>query len=61
MITLNLGNELEKKLQFLTQEQGKTLDQLLKEIVFNYLEDSHDAALADAAMDELMRGEDTLL
>jgi predicted DNA-binding protein len=56
MITLNLGNELENKLQFLTQEQGKTLDQLLKEIVFNYLENSH-----DAAMDELMRGEDTLL
>jgi predicted DNA-binding protein len=59
MFTLELNKALEQELQDLAVQRGRPVSQLLKEMITEYLEDIHDAALGDAAMDELVRGEST--
>lgn len=54
MLTLELNNALEQELHDLATQRGKPVSQLLKEMVAEYLEDIH-----DAAMDALARGEST--
>jgi predicted DNA-binding protein len=61
MLTLDLNNDTEQELKMLADGQGKAVNQLLKDLVLEYIEDAHDAALGDAAMDELARGEDTVI
>lgn len=61
MLTLELNNTLEQELHDLATQRGKPVSQLLKEMVAEYLEDIHDAALGDAAMDALARGESTIV
>ena len=57
MLTLELNTELESELQCLADVQGRPVSQLLKELVLQYLEDAHDAALGDAVMDKLKNGQ----
>lgn len=59
MFTLELNKALEQELQDLAVQRGRPVSQLLKEMITEYLEDIHDVALGDAAMDELVRGEST--
>jgi predicted DNA-binding protein len=61
MLTLDLNNDTEQELKMLADGQGKAVNQLLKDLVLEYIEDAHDATLGDAAMDELARGEDTVI
>jgi predicted DNA-binding protein len=61
MLTLDLNNDIEQELKMLADGQGKPVNQLLKDLVLEYIEDAHDAALGDVAMDELARGEDTVI
>ncbi|NOY48439.1 MAG: hypothetical protein GXO84_09675, partial [Chlorobi bacterium] len=56
MLSLCLDNTTEQELTQLAQHKGKPIDQFLKDILLEYLEDVHDAALGDAAMEELEQG-----
>lgn len=59
MLSLELNETEEQEFLCLAEQQGKSINQLLKEIMQTYLEDVHDAALADAAMDDLISGKST--
>ncbi|MDP3009424.1 MAG: DUF6290 family protein [Methylococcales bacterium] len=59
MLTLELNQTEEQEFLYLAEQQGKSINQLLKEIMQTYLEDVHDASLADAAMDDLISGKST--
>ena len=61
MTTISLDDALGQELSTLARQSGKPLDQLLKEIILDYLEDKQDAALGDAAIDRLMCGESTTI
>lgn len=61
MLTLELTSDIEQALKSLAHSQHKPLEQLLKDVIFDYLEDIHDAALGDAAMDDLMNGKSTTI
>jgi predicted DNA-binding protein len=61
MLSLTLDNTTELELNQLTQHKGKPIDLFLKDIVLEYLEDVHDAALGDVAMDRLMCGESSTI
>ena len=56
MLSLTLDKTTELQLTQLAQRKGKPIEQLLKDILFEYLEDLHDATLGDAVMDELKSG-----
>ena len=57
MLTLDLNNALEQELNDLANQSGKTVAQLLKDVITEYLEDCHDAALGDAVMDARAKGD----
>lgn len=59
MLTIELDRTEEQELGALAKQQGKPISQLLSEVVREYLEDRHDAALADEAIERLERGEGT--
>ena len=61
MLTINLSQEVETELHQLASQRHTPVEQLINEVIFGYLEDLHDAALGDAAMDELKRGENTVV
>jgi RHH-type rel operon transcriptional repressor/antitoxin RelB len=61
MLSLCLDNTTELELNQLAQHKGKPIDLFLKDIILEYLEDIHDAALGDAAMEELEQGKDTVI
>jgi len=61
MLSLALDNTTELELNQLAQHKGKPIDLFLKDIILEYLEDIHDAALGDAAMEELEQGKDTVI
>lgn len=61
MLTINLSQEIETELNELATQRHTPVEQLVNDLILGYLEDLHDAALGDAAMDELMRGEDTIV
>jgi predicted DNA-binding protein len=58
MQSLTVDKVMEQELSQLAEHQGKSIQQLLKDILLEYIEDAHDAALGDAAMQELENGED---
>ncbi len=61
MLSLCLDNTTELELNQLAKHKGKLIDQFLKDILLEYLEDVHDAALGDAAMEELEQGKDAVI
>jgi predicted DNA-binding protein len=61
MLTLNFDSESEQKLGVIAQKAGKNIEQLLMDLALDYLDDLHDAFLADKAIDELINGEDSTI
>ena len=61
MITLDLDKALEQEINDIAKITGKNAGQVLTDIIQTYLEDRHDAMLAEKAIDELMNGEDSTL
>lgn len=57
MLSLALDNSIEQEFSQLAQQSGKPIEQFLKDVLLEYLEDIHDAALGDAAMERLKKGE----
>ena len=57
--TLDSAEELE--IFSLAKEAGKNAGQLAADIIREYLEDRHDAMLADKALAELQSGESTII
>ena len=61
MYTLNIANNVEQKLTKAAQHQGKTIDQVLNDLIFEYLDDLEDGYLAEAALQRIESGESTLV
>ncbi len=59
MLTLQLDPLDEQELGILAHQQGKPVNVLVTELIQAYLEDIHDSAVADQALDSLARGEST--
>ncbi len=59
MLTITLDDTLEQALNVLVNPTGKTINQYIKDLILEQIEDAEDAALGDAAMDRLLRGEST--
>ncbi len=60
MLTITLDdNSVEQALNVLVNQTGKSINQYVKDLILEQIEDAQDAALGDAAMDRLMRGEST--
>lgn len=57
MLTVSFDDWVEDQLNQLATRTGKPTSQFVIDLVLEYLEDSYDAALADAAMDKLISGE----
>jgi len=58
MITIDLDSSLEKEINDIAKITGRNAGQVLTDIIKAYLEDRHDAMLAEKAIDELNNGED---
>lgn len=58
MFSLCLDNTTEQELTQLAQHKGKPMEQFLKDILLDYLEDVHDAALGDAVMEDVLSGKE---
>ena len=61
MYTLNIANNIEQKLIKAAQHQGKTIDQVINDLIFEYLDDLEDGCLAEASLKRIERGESTLV
>jgi len=61
MYTLNIANSIEQKLNLAAQYQGKTIDQVLNDLIIEYLDDLEDGCLAEAALQRIESGESTLV
>lgn len=61
MLTLDLNTDVEQELNAVAQQSGKAIEELVKEFILKSLEDIHDGALGDAAMERLVRGESSTL
>ena len=60
MLSLTLDKTTELELTQLAQCKGKPIEQLLKDILLEYLEDLHDAALGDAVMKDILSGKEAV-
>jgi len=61
MITLDLNHALEQEINAIANSTGKNAGQFLTEIITDYLEDKHDALMAEKAVHELETGQDTTI
>lgn len=61
MITLDLDKTIEQEIDDIAKTTGKNTGQVVTDIILAYLEDHHDAMLAEKAIEELMKGEDNTL
>jgi predicted DNA-binding protein len=61
MITLDLDQTLEQEINDIASSTGKNPGQFLTEIIKVYLEDRHDAKLAEQALKEIDSGEAKVL
>jgi predicted DNA-binding protein len=61
MITLDLDKTIEQEINDIAKTTGKNNGQVVTDIILAYLEDTHDALLAEKAIDELRNGEETTL
>jgi hypothetical protein len=58
MMTLNIDDDTAFLLRRLSEQEHVSPAQLIKNLLSDYLEDSADAAAADAALAELVSGKD---
>lgn len=58
MMTLNIDDDTAILLRRLSEQEHVSPTQLIKNLLSDYLEDSADAAAADAALAELVSGKD---
>lgn len=58
MMTLNIDDDTAILLRRLSEQEHVSPAQLIKNLLSDYLEDSADAAAADAALAELVSGKD---
>jgi predicted DNA-binding protein len=56
-----LPHDLEQKFGVVAKSQGKTIDQVLNQLIAEYLEDLEDARLAEAALKRVEAGESELV
>ena len=61
MYTLNIANSVEQKLTLAAQYQGKTIDQVLNDLIMEYLNDLEDGCLGEAALLRIESGDSTLV
>jgi predicted DNA-binding protein len=61
MMTLQIDDDLAAMLTQLAEQEHTSPAQLIKNVLTEYLEDIHDARLAEQAIKEIERGEETLL
>jgi predicted DNA-binding protein len=61
MMTLNIDDDTAAMLNQLSEREHISPDQLIHNILTEYLEDRADAAAADAALAELERGDDSVI
>jgi predicted transcriptional regulator len=61
MITLNIDDDTAAMLKKLSERKHISPDQLIHNILTEYLEDRANAAAADAELAELERGEDSVI
>lgn len=61
MRTFTIGNELDQKLTHAAQTLGKSVDQVLNDLICEYLEDLEDTYLAEAALKRVEAGESELV
>lgn len=61
MKTLSIPHEIEHKLNLAAQHQGKTIDQIVNDLIMEYLEDIEDARLAESALKRIEAGESELI
>jgi predicted DNA-binding protein len=61
MMTLNIDDDTAAMLIQLSEREHISPDQLIRNILTEYLEDRADAAAADAALAELERGDDSVI
>lgn len=60
-LAIPIDDQAISQLKALAQSKGISAEDLVVDIVTRYLEDAEDIAAADAAMDALEQGEETLL
>ncbi len=58
---ISLPEHLEQPFKAIAEQQHETADQLLTQLVEEFLEDYHDTKLAEQAIKRIEDGEDTLL
>jgi len=61
MQTFTITGDLEQKLSKAAAYQGKTIGQVLTDLIFEYLDDMEDARLAESALQRIESGESTLV
>ncbi len=61
MISLRLGENIEKRLDVLAKETGRTKTFYVREAIENHLSDMEDVYLANKAYEELLKGNDELI
>jgi predicted DNA-binding protein len=61
MQAFTLTNELETRLGLVAERQGKSIDQILNELVAEYLEDLDDALSAEAVLERIESGDTGLV
>lgn len=59
MLTLNDAN-IEQELNQIAQQSGKPINELLKDVLLEYLEDLQDASLGNAVMDDILSGKESV-
>lgn len=60
-LAIPINEQAINQLNTLAQSKGISAEELVADIVTRYLEDAEDIAAADAAMDALEQGEETLI
>lgn len=58
MLVIDLDNTIELELNELAEQYNKSVPQFIKDLILEYLEDLHGAALGDAVMDDIVNGKE---
>jgi len=61
MATITISNEFDSRLALAAKTQGKTVHQIVNDLIIEYLEDLEDTRLAEAALRRVETGESHLL
>ena len=61
MLTLDLNTDVEQELNKFAKQSGKETEQLVKELVLEYLEDMSDNVLLEKAMEKLAKGDSSTI